>query len=108
MWWRGARASSTRSRGTPTPTAPACTSSSTPAWAAAALAIPEARLDMVRCGIAVYGMDPFGRDPADHGLEPALELRSYVADVKPIAAGESAGYGRRFIAEHPTWIGTIP
>jgi alanine racemase len=75
---------------------------------AAALTIPESRLDMVRCGIAVYGMDPFGEDPAAHGLVPALELRSYVADVKPIAAGESAGYGRRFVAEHPTWIGTVP
>ena len=53
---------------------------------------------MVRCGIAVYGMDPFGADPARHGLEPALELRSYVAEVKPLAPGESAGYGRRFVA----------
>jgi alanine racemase len=75
---------------------------------AAALAIPESRLDMVRCGIAVYGMDPFGADPARHGLEPALELRSYVAEVKPIAPGESAGYGRRFVAARPTFIGTIP
>ncbi len=75
---------------------------------AAALGIPEARLDMVRCGIAVYGMDPFGEDPARHGLEPALELRSYVAEVKPLAAGESVGYGRRFVARAPTWIGTLP
>jgi len=75
---------------------------------AATLGIPESRLDMVRCGIAVYGMDPFGEDPARHGLAPALELRSYVAEVKPIAAGESAGYGRRFVAAAPTWIGTLP
>ena len=75
---------------------------------AAALGIPEARLDMVRCGIAAYGMDPFGDDPARHGLEPAFELRSYVAEVKPLAAGESVGYGRRFVAAAPTWIGTIP
>jgi alanine racemase len=75
---------------------------------AATLGIPEARLDMVRCGIAVYGMDPFGADPARHGLVPALELRSYVAAVKPIAPGESVGYGRRFVAAAPTWIGTIP
>jgi alanine racemase len=75
---------------------------------AAAIGIPEARLDMVRCGIAAYGMDPFGEDPARHGLEPALELRSYVAAVKSLAAGESVGYGRRFVARAPTWIGTVP
>jgi alanine racemase len=75
---------------------------------AAALGIPESRLDLVRCGIAVYGMDPFGEDPARHGLAPALELRSYVAEVKPLAAGQSVGYGRRFVASAPTWIGTVP
>ena len=63
---------------------------------------------MVRCGIAIYGMDPFHHDPADHGLEPALELVSYVADVKRVAPGESAGYGRRFVAERETWLATIP
>ena len=46
---------------------------------------------MVRCGIAIYGMDPFQRDPADHGLEPALELVSYVAEVKRCAAGRERG-----------------
>jgi alanine racemase len=75
---------------------------------AAALRRPDARFDMVRCGIAIYGMDPFHRDPADHELEPALELVSYVADVKRCAPGESAGYGRRFVAERETWLGTIP
>ena len=53
---------------------------------------------MVRAGVALYGLDPFGEDPAARDLEPALELHSYVAAVKPIAAGESAGYGRRFVA----------
>jgi alanine racemase len=62
----------------------------------------------VRCGIAIYGMDPLHRDPADHGLEPALELVSYVAEVKRALPGESAGYGRRFVADRETWIGTIP
>jgi alanine racemase len=75
---------------------------------AGALREPGARLDMIRCGIAIYGMDPFHRDPAEHGLEPALELVSYVAEVKRARAGESAGYGRRFIAERDTWIATIP
>jgi alanine racemase len=75
---------------------------------AAALGEPAARLDLIRCGIAIYGMDPFHSDPADHGLEPALELVSYVAEVKQARAGESVGYGRRFIAEKDTWVGTIP
>ena len=75
---------------------------------AAALAEPGARFDMVRCGVAVYGLDPFQADPAAHGLEPALELRSYLAEVKPVTPGQSAGYGRRFVAERATWLGTIP
>jgi alanine racemase len=64
--------------------------------------------DLVRCGIALYGMDPFQDDPAGVGLQPALELRTYVAEVKRAAPGESAGYGRRFVAERPTWIATLP
>ena len=75
---------------------------------AATLAEPEARFDMVRCGVGIYGLDPFQRDPAEQGLEPALELVSYVAEVKRIAPGQSAGYGRRFVAERETWLGTIP
>ena len=75
---------------------------------AAALAEPAARLDMIRCGIAIYGMDPFHHDPQDHALEPALQLVSYVAEVKRAQPGDSVGYGRRFVAERATWIGTIP
>jgi alanine racemase len=75
---------------------------------AAALGIAESRLDLVRCGIAIYGLDPFQRDPAEHSLVPALELTSYLAAVKPIAPGQSAGYGRRFVADAPTWLGTVP
>jgi alanine racemase len=75
---------------------------------AAMLREPASQFDMVRCGIAIYGMDPFGRDPSERALEPALELSSYLADVKPCAAGESAGYGRRFVADRDTWIGVLP
>jgi alanine racemase len=53
-------------------------------------------------------MDPFGQDPRERGLEPALELSSYVAEVKLCAAGESVGYGRRFVAEHATFIAVVP
>jgi alanine racemase len=75
---------------------------------AAVLREPRAHFDMVRCGIAIYGMDPFGEDPEAVGLEPALELVSYVAEVKACAPGQSAGYGRRFIAEADTHLGVLP
>jgi alanine racemase len=75
---------------------------------AGALRVPAARFDMVRAGIALYGADPMNHDAADHGLEPALALRTYVAAVKPIAPGESAGYGRHFIADRDTVIATLP
>jgi alanine racemase len=75
---------------------------------AAALRFPEARLDAVRCGVALYGLSPFGRDPADHGLEPVLSWRSYVALAKTLDVGESTGYGRRFVADEPTRIGLVP
>ncbi len=69
---------------------------------------PASHFDMVRCGIALYGCDPMNEDPDRHGLEPALELTSYVAAVKLARAGESAGYGRRFVARHDTWVATVP
>ena len=75
---------------------------------AAALRLPEARFDAARCGVAVYGLSPFNTDPAEDGLEPALRWESYLAQVKLLHAGESTGYGRRFIAEHDTWIGVVP
>jgi alanine racemase len=75
---------------------------------AAALRDPESHFDMVRCGVAVYGLDPFQRDPGDNGLEPVLTLRSWVAALRRLDAGESAGYGRRWTAEEPTWLATVP
>jgi alanine racemase len=68
----------------------------------------RAHFNMVRCGIAIYGLDPFQADPGERGLEPALRLESYVAAVRRFEPGESAGYGRRWRAERPTWVGTLP
>jgi alanine racemase len=75
---------------------------------AATLRYAEARFDAVRCGIALYGISPFGGDPAGEGLEPALRWDSYVALVKALEPGESTGYGRRFLADRPTRIGIVP
>jgi alanine racemase len=75
---------------------------------AAALRDRGAHFDMVRCGIAIYGMDPFGADPLARELDAALELHSYVAEVKLCRKGESVGYGRGFVAVRDTWVGVLP
>jgi len=75
---------------------------------AGALALAESRLDAARCGIALYGISPFGDDPEAHGLTPALRWESALAQVKLLQVGESTGYGRTFVAEEPTWIGIVP
>jgi alanine racemase len=75
---------------------------------AALIADPETHFDLVRPGVAVYGMDPFGEDPADHGLRPVLSFHSYVATVKHFEPGMSAGYGRTWIADRPTKVVTVP
>ena len=75
---------------------------------AGALRFPAARLDAARCGIALYGLSPFGEDPAADGLEPVLRWDSELAQVKLLRPGDSTGYGRRFVAERDTWIGIVP
>jgi alanine racemase len=68
----------------------------------------RSHFDMVRCGIAVYGLDPFQEDPSKRDLAPALSLRSYVADVKRFQPGDSAGYGRTWRASAETSVGVLP
>ena len=75
---------------------------------AGTLRYPSASFDAVRCGIALYGISPFGSDPALDGLEPALRWESYVALAKLLEPGASTGYGRRYVADEPTWIGLVP
>jgi alanine racemase len=72
------------------------------------LAHPAARLDLVRCGIAVYGLTP---SPALAGLtelRPALSLLAEVSFVKPLAAGQAVSYGLRWTAPIDTVVATIP
>jgi alanine racemase len=68
----------------------------------------RSHFDMARCGVAIYGLDPFQGDPSERGLRPALSLRSYVADVKRLEPGESVGYGRTWRAGEATAIGVLP
>ncbi len=75
---------------------------------AAALRDPNAHFGMVRCGVAVYGLDPFQDDPGAHDLEPALSLLSWVASIRRLEPGEGVGYGQVWRAEEPTWVATVP
>jgi alanine racemase len=75
---------------------------------AAALRLPESRLDAARCGIAIYGLSPFGTAASDDGLEPVLGWTSEIAQCRLLHAGDSTGYGRRFVAARDTWIGIVP
>jgi alanine racemase len=75
---------------------------------AATLREPASHFDMVRCGVAIYGLDPFQGDPVAEGLAPALSLESWVAAVKRFEPGESAGYGRRWTAPRRTSVATLP
>ena len=75
------------------------------------LAHPEARHDLVRCGLAVYGVAPSPAlearaERAD--LRPALSLKARVSLVKEVDAGEGVSYGLRFRAERPTMVATVP
>ena len=75
---------------------------------AATLRGPDAAFDVVRCGIALYGCSPFGADPADDGLTPALSLASWVSSLKLLRSRESAGYGRLWRAPRATWVAAVP
>ena len=75
---------------------------------AATLRDPRLHFDMVRCGIAVYGLDPFQQDPAAHGLEPALALTATwprSSASSPATARATAAAGR---PTEPTWVATLP
>ncbi|MDE7300027.1 MAG: alanine racemase, partial [Lachnospiraceae bacterium] len=76
---------------------------------AAIIDMPETALDMVRAGIAVYGLYPSEEvDKSRLLLRPALEFKSCVSYVKEIPEGTSVGYGGIFTAERPMRLATIP
>ncbi|WP_067698469.1 alanine racemase [Nocardia jejuensis] len=74
---------------------------------AAALTRPDLAFDMVRPGIAVYGLSPIP-EISDFGLRPAMTFRARVALVKRVAAGEGVSYGHEWIADRDTTVALIP
>jgi alanine racemase len=71
---------------------------------------PDAFLDMVRPGMALYGVYPEAafRKTRAIDLVPALALKARVAYVKQLQPGESAGYNRAYVADRAVWIATLP
>jgi alanine racemase len=76
--------------------------------AAATLTRPDLHFDLVRPGIAVYGLDPLGRAPAASPLRPAMTLRGRVALVKRVPAGEGVGYGHVWTTPCESTLALIP
>ncbi len=74
---------------------------------AGALAYPEARWDLVRCGVGIYGMHPSDEVRLPEGFEPALEWKSALTEVKVVAAGSGVSYGHTYVTRHDERIGTV-
>ncbi|MEU7764821.1 alanine racemase [Nocardia sp. NPDC049190] len=74
---------------------------------AATLTRPDLAFDLVRPGIAMYGLSPIP-DLGDFGLRPAMTFQARVALVKQVEAGEGVSYGHQWIAPHDTTVALIP
>jgi alanine racemase len=77
---------------------------------AAALTRPTARFDLVRCGLATYGLSPVPgkRSAAQLGLRPAMTARARVAVVKRVPAGTGVSYGHAYVTERETTLAVVP
>ena len=76
---------------------------------AALIFLPEARLDLVRPGIMLYGCHPRGRQQHIKPLlTPALRLRTVISHIQEVARGDSVSYGRTFVAPRDLCVATLP
>jgi alanine racemase len=75
---------------------------------AAAILRPSSRFDLVRCGIASYGLDPAPGVTPDIGLVPAMTARAALSLAKPIRSGAGVSYGHTWTADHDTTVGLVP
>ncbi len=78
------------------------------AASAASISYPDFHYEMVRCGIAVYGLNPFEDRELPLALTPAMRLISKLVNVKRVAAGQGVSYGYRYVTEKPTTLGLVP
>ncbi|MBC9733752.1 alanine racemase [Nocardioides marmotae] len=75
---------------------------------AAAVLRPSVRFDLVRCGLASYGLDPAPGHLPDLGLVPAMTARATLAMVKDVEAGAGVSYGHTWVADRATTLGLVP
>jgi alanine racemase len=76
---------------------------------AGAIDVPEARFDLVRLGIGIYGLSPFDdRSSADLGLVPAMRLSAPIAAIKRVPAGSGVSYGLTYRAQAETTLALVP
>ncbi len=75
---------------------------------AAAMLRPSSRFDLVRCGLASYGLDPAPGVPHGMALRPAMSVRAPLALAKRIAKGEGVSYGHTWVADEETTVGLVP
>ena len=75
---------------------------------AATVALPGTWFDMVRPGIAVYGLDPLGGNAADHGLRPAMTVRAGIVLTKRVPAGTGVSYGHTYTTDAETTLALVP
>jgi alanine racemase len=74
---------------------------------AGALALPEARLDLVRLGIALYGLDPSAEVPCPPGFRPALAWKARVTQVKVLPPGHGVSYGSQYVTTERETIAVV-
>ncbi|MER7667840.1 alanine racemase [Kitasatospora sp. NPDC096128] len=76
----------------------------------ATLLLPEAHFDLVRTGLAAYGLSPVPQvgSPADFGLRPVMALTARLALVKHVPGGHGVSYGHHYVTPGPTTLGLVP
>jgi alanine racemase len=75
---------------------------------AATIALPDTWYDFVRPGVALYGLDPLGGDPAAYGLRPAMTVQAAVALTKRVPAGSGVSYGHAYVTQRETTLALVP
>lgn len=75
---------------------------------AAALRLPASRFDLIRPGIALYGLDPSGEVPLPAGFRPALTWKSRIVQTRMLARGAGVSYGHEYVASKDELIGVVP